>query len=671
VVGTYVSVLLAGGASLLIGQAVLTACGWQKWSWLAPAVGLAALTTLAWATARLGYDGVGPLVAALVASAASLAFLWRRVEGVGTAIRIGLPIALAAVLVASIPFAVEGRFGILGTGFNVDMSQHLFAADWLSGQNRPEPGLVDQGYPLGPHSLAVAGAELSGVTNVVTPFSGVTIVVPVLAALTALTVLSELPALRRGIAALLVAFPYLVASYLAQGAFKELYMGLFLLGFALVLHELTRGEPRKRGPTGVAAAVPLAILALGAIYAYSGPGLAWLVGALGLWGALELWRRQRAGGDPGLLLRRAAAPGLVALAVFFIGAAPEAGRIADFGGNVSAVADPTDLEPAPDVGPGSSARRESEGTTAAPTESTGNEAGGGSGRLSRSERRELYTFNSDLGNLFGQVNPVEALGVWPSGDFRVQPGGGGVPGVVFYLGALLGAVALAFGLRGWLRRGELAVPAALGAAVIIYLGARGFSTPYTTAKALQMVAPLAALIAFRELLAPGFLSAQSPGFRNTFTAARMRPARAALVSLFVAAAAISSLLALANAPIGPRSYSPGLTRLSSNTDGAPTLILAPPRQVSERHGRSFLGWELRGARPICVTPDDGKRGGEAPPGISFVIVSDSSLDPPFEDLELVVQRGQYVLWERTVDDGVEPPRNDPNEPTACTFADSA
>ena len=145
----------------------------------------------------------------------------------------------------------------------------------------------------------------------------------------------------------------------------------------------------------------------------------------------------------------------------------------------------------------------------------------------------------------------------------------------------------------------------------------------------------------------------------------------ALVTAFVLAAAGSSLLALANAPVGPRSYSPGLTRLSSNTDGQPTLILAPPRQVTERHGRSFLGWELRGARPVCVTPDDGARGGQAPPGISFVIVSDSSLDPPFDDLELVVQRGQYVLWERTSDDGIEPPKSDPSNPTECEFADPA
>ena len=42
-------------------------------------------------------------------------------------------VALVAALAASLPFAVEGRFGILGTGLNPDMSQHLFAADRLAG----------------------------------------------------------------------------------------------------------------------------------------------------------------------------------------------------------------------------------------------------------------------------------------------------------------------------------------------------------------------------------------------------------------------------------------------------------------------------------------------------------------------------------------------------------
>ena len=433
------------------------------------------------------------------------------------------------------------------------------------------------------------------------------------------------------------------------------------------------------------------------VYAYSGPGLAWLAGVLGLWALLELWQRRRSGGDTQKLIRRAIPVAAIAFLVLLAGVVPEAGRIANFGGNVSAVADPTDLEPRRDEGPPSDAQTvprddaseadvgsaeaqdEPAGTQSAGEARTpsADEASGSAAaeesavtRLPREERKALYKFNSDLGNLFGQINPLVAFGVWPSGDFRVEPGGGGIPAAIFYLGALLGALALAIGLRAWLRRGELALPAALATAVIIYLGALVFSTPYTTAKALQMVAPLAALIAVRELLAPEFGAATGRGIREVLASARMRPARTLLVAAFVLAAGGSSLLALANAPVGPRSYSPGLTRLSSNIDGQPTLVLAPPLQVTERHGRSFLGWELRGARPICVVADDGSRGGPAPAGFSFVIGSDGSLEAPYEDLELVVQRGQYVLWASTVDDGAAAPKINPNEPTDCTFEQS-
>ena len=74
------------------------------------------------------------------------------------ALRRGVPIELAAVALASLPFIVEWRFGILGTGLNPDMSQHLFAVDRLAdgGSER----LISSGYPLGPHSIVAAIAAL-------------------------------------------------------------------------------------------------------------------------------------------------------------------------------------------------------------------------------------------------------------------------------------------------------------------------------------------------------------------------------------------------------------------------------------------------------------------------------------------------------------------------------
>ena len=85
--------------------------------------------------------------------AASLGYLqgkgvWR--EGFAA----GWPVVVLAGLAASLPFIVEGHFGILGTSFNPDMSQHLLAADQLAHGHSGQ--LIHQGYPLGPHSIVVA-----------------------------------------------------------------------------------------------------------------------------------------------------------------------------------------------------------------------------------------------------------------------------------------------------------------------------------------------------------------------------------------------------------------------------------------------------------------------------------------------------------------------------------
>ena len=106
-----------------------------------------------------------------------------------------------------------------------------------------------------------------------------------------------------------------------------------------------------------------------------------------------------------------------------------------------------------------------------------------------------------LGNLPGQLSPLEALGIWPTSDFRRSAAASSIPAIVFYAGALLAACALAFALPGWLRRHGPAVPAALLTAAILYVLALVFGTVYTSAKALAIAAPLITLITLGGLLA--------------------------------------------------------------------------------------------------------------------------------------------------------------------------
>ena len=76
-----------------------------------------------------------------------------------------------------------------------------------------------------------------------------------------------------------------------------------------------------------------------------------------------------------------------------------------------------------------------------------------------------------------------------------DPRDGAVPAVGFYLGELLGLLALAHGLAWWLWRHERAVPVALAVAAALFAYAHFAGTPYQAAKSIVVAAPLAMLIA--------------------------------------------------------------------------------------------------------------------------------------------------------------------------------
>ncbi len=555
-IGTYAAALAVCGSSLAIGQAALALCGVRRWSWLSPAVGLALLGTVCWGTVRLPGRGITSVLIVLLLTVAAALYLRDRVEAGRGALLAGKPVALVALAAASLPFAVEGHFGILGTGFNPDMSQHLLAADRLADGGGGQ--LLSQGYPLGPHAIVVALDALG--IGLVQGFAGLTVAVVVLASLTALAAFDELPAVRRTAGALLVGVPYLAAAYYAQGALKETMQALFVLAFVLALRESGRswGDLPLRF-------VPAALIAVGSVYTYSFAGLLWLGAALVIWLVLE---------------RRAPARALLlALLAFLILVAPEVGRMVDF------------------------------------------------------QRFETFDPNGPgLGNLFGQISPLEALGVWPSGDFRVAPGDGMVPAFAYRLGAAFAFALLLYGIAACWRCRETTVLAGLAGAVAIYVAARTGGTPYTAAKALEVAAPLVTLTILLPLLT------KAGGGRET------GPIDGFLVHLYVLAAGVCSLLALANAPVGPISYTPKLTELRPILAADSTLVVAPERLLAEEHGVPYLAWELRGGR-VCIE-SEAEAGDRPPSGVRYVIAAAGGGDPPFPGLALARRAGPYLLWER-------------------------
>jgi hypothetical protein len=593
--GSFAAILIPSGCA---GQAILCGCGRRTWSWLAPAIGLAAITAVAWATVRLPGDGVTAAVAVGVLALVGLAVVWRRVDGVGSALRGGLVPLAAALVLASLPFILERRFGILGTGLNPDMSQHLFAADRLA--HGEGSRLAAQGYPLGPHALVVAASKATG-ASLVHAFDGLSLAIAVSAVLAPLELLDRLAPWRRTLGALLVGLPYLVASYLIQGAFKETMEALFVLAFAIALHQLARGSLTGPGGRRWLAAAPLSVLAIGAVYAYSFPGLLWLAGAVGIWAIVELASAWRRGSGPAAraMANGAALPAAVAVALVAVAAAPEIGRMADFAG--------------------------------------------------------FETFNppgAGLGNLFNPISPLEALGIWPSGDFRLDPGDGAMPAAGYYLGELLGLAALAYGLAWWFRRREWAVPSALAAAVALYAYAHFGGTPYQAAKATVMASPLAMLIAGRALVSPepivelgairGAVGRTRTGASGSFLRWQS-PVGLGLMVAFGTVAAACTVLALANGPVGPATYSPALTELRPDLRQGSTLVLASEHLLTDEHGRDYLVWELRGGR-VCVQAE-GSEGGSAPAGIAHVVTGERA-KPPYAGFGLERRSGPYTLWER-------------------------
>ncbi|HEU4461244.1 MAG TPA: hypothetical protein VFR75_01500 [Solirubrobacterales bacterium] len=556
-IGTYAAVLAICAASLAIGQATIGLCGARRWSWLAPAVGLALVCAVCWGMVRLPGEGLLSALAVLALTIAAAVYLRGRVEGTGEgALVAGWPVALGALLATALPFIAEGHFGILGTSFNPDMSQHLLAADRLAEGNSSQ--LLVQGYPLGPHAIVVALNKGLGI-GLVQGFTGLTIAVSVLASLTALAAFRDLPSIPRTAGALLVGLTYLVASYFAQGAFKETMQALYLLAFVLALRESQHdwADLNLRF-------VPAALIAVGSVYTYSFPGLIWLgptavlfLIAYAMGGRVRKPRASSAGVSGGRTGPMARDLGL-ALLTFFVLVAPELGRMLDF--------------------------------------------------------KKFETFDPNgpgLGNLFGQVSPFEALGIWPSGDFRLAPGDGAVPAIGYYLGVAFALALFAYGLVWLWRRRETAILSGLAAAALAYAAARLVGTPYTAAKAIEIGAPLVTLAIVLPLAAEASAVRLFRDIRG-----KGAPLYATLAgAAFVLAAGVCSLLALANAPVGPTSYSSTLSEYRRLVGEGPTLVLASSQLLEEEHGEPFLAWELRGGR-VCIKSSDDP---SVPPGVRFVV----------------------------------------------------
>ncbi|UJA21079.1 hypothetical protein HJD18_13225 [Thermoleophilia bacterium SCSIO 60948] len=532
-----VSAALVVGASFVVGGAVQVLCGRRASDPLSGAVGLAALLVAAGLVRDIGGGEafIAVVLIGLVLTAATTVVALgpapARERAAALPLGPGVLTGALAFFAAAVPFIAAGAVGILGVGLvNDDMASHLLLADWIREGFEPEPVLVGQGYPLGPHALVAAIAWLLDASTVKV-FAGFNSSLTVLLAIGAFGLLRGLPTPARVVASVLVSVPYLAAAYLAQEAFKEPAMGLFVLAFAVAV-----ARPLSEGQAAAGRYVPAAVIAGGTLFVYSFPGLVWLGLTAAVWIAISVVGGVRAGREIGSQVRAAALPVGLAAGVFAALVLADVGRLIDF-------ADFRALDP-----------------------DRANEGG--------------------LGNLRGHISPLEAFGVWPSGEFRLAAGASGLPALVFYAGGLLGLAAFGLGLARWTRRHGPALLAALAAAAVVYLAARGLGTVYTSAKALAVAAPTIALVTFGGLLTP---RDGRSGEGSGAAAGRRAPlALALLAALYALAAAGSTLLVLRQAPVGPTTHADELAQIRPVVQGQRLLFL----------GRdNFVLWELRGSEP--------------------------------------------------------------------------
>jgi hypothetical protein len=634
-IGTYASAALICAVSLLVGRAILSPAGRREWTWLEPAVGFGAVLTATGIFARAPGHGTSSTLALALLILVAAAVLWRgggvrpfheidgkrtNAEGGFRPWREGWPVALAVLIALSIPFAVSGRWGLLGVGFNNDLGLHLAWAEWLRSGFGPAP---DPGYPLGPHGLAVATAVVPRI-NLAQAFLGEIIAIGVMTGLTALGALRGMTPLRRTVAAAMVALPYLAASYFAQAAFKELAEALLVLAFAIWLTNVKEMQTYFSPDTGDKGAwsiwwsrlmfvlPPLALLG-GIFFSYSFAGVAWPVVTLVLW-SLTL-PEVRAALKPRSLLRFLLRPLTIAALIFLVAIAA-----------------------AVTVGP----------------------FGFGS------------SFNKVAGsNTYGPVSPIEALGIWPAANYRLDAAGGAqLP----WLAGAIAILALLIGIAWWINRREPTIPIALGAGALLYLASLPTSGDYSQAKALIIIAPLAMLVAVRPLLEefPHFrsrgrgLAGPSPSL-SAETPPPAPPTRriawALLAIVFIVGAVYSSFLALRDAPVGPPGHGGELKAFLPIVHGQPVLYAGQDR---------YAAYELLGADthvPLVEFPDPAVSPnpekpfdtGDAYSPIDFDSFSRGTLDrfpyvitsraawnsqaPP--NFKRVAATPSYVLWKRT------------------------
>lgn len=589
-IGTYASAALICAVSLLVGRAVMSLAGRDEWSWLEPAVGFGAVLAVTGLPARAPGHGTSSTLglAALVVVAALV--LWR--SGVRPSSPRGLERTNAGqVWREGVPVAIVVLL-VLAIPFAISNRWGLLGVGFNNdlGLHLAWAEWLRSGFGPAPDPGYPLGPHGLAVATAAVP--GIGLGQAFLGEIVAIGVMTGLTALGalRDLSPVrrTIGAAMVAVPYLAASYYAQ---GAFketaeaLLVLAFAIYLTTLEKIRLPW-------LPPLALAGGIFFSYSFAGIAWPAAILVLW-SLTL-PAVRSALRPRALLRFLLRPAtLIALAVL-AGIAVLVTLVGPFG--------------------------------------------------------FAHSFNKVAGsNTYGPVSPLEALGVWPAANYRLDAAGGAeLPG----LAGAIAILALLAGVAWWVNRREATIPIALGAGALLYLASLPTSGDYSQAKALIIVAPLAMLVAIRPLLSEWW---QGRGI--------LRVGWAVLAVAFIGGAVYSSFLVLRDAPVGPPGHGAELRAFLPILHGQPVLYAGQDR---------YAAYELLGADthvPLVEFPDPEVANnpekpfdtGDSYSPIDFDSFSQGTLDrfpyvitsraawnsqaPP--NFKRVATTPSYVLWKRT------------------------
>jgi hypothetical protein len=183
------------------------------------------------------------------------------------------------------------------------------------------------------------------------------------------------------------------------------------------------------------------------------------------------------------------------------------------------------------------------------------------------------TSEGSFGNLLGPLSPLQVVGIWPSGDFRLDPELDPLTGVLIALtiGAAIGGLALGVRARAW----TLLTYAVGGLAAC--MGIVAFGSPWVDGKALAIASPCVLLLAAAGAAAAG-RSSQTEDPRQI----RSRICRLVLIAI-ATGVVWSNLLAYREVTLAPRSQLVELERIGERIAGQGPTLMTEYQPYGVRH----------------------------------------------------------------------------------------